>query len=224
MRRFAPFVLVVVFAAACGSDALSKADAQRIARRAQLTVTDLGAGWKKTSDERPDDGASADRQLERCVGRDLDVADDTLAESNTRTFERSTGDVGQQQLVVSSAVLSSEDRAADLYRIVATKTFGDCIAKAFEDELRSSERGVTFTAGTVEVAKGQVEGADRSAHVTAPFTLAVEPLDLRGQVDLVTVSTGQAFSLLFGFSLGNPVGEPTLTRLAGLLVERQHAD
>src|SRR4051812_6729498 len=119
MRRFAPFLLLALLAAACSShDGLSKDEARRVATRAQLTASDLGAGWKKTADEKPDKSSSNDKQLEKCVGKDLDVADDTIAESHTRTFEKSGGELDQQQIVVSSAVLASKDRADQLFRII----------------------------------------------------------------------------------------------------------
>jgi hypothetical protein len=221
MRRLAPFVLIVLLAACGGGDSLSAADAQEIADRAQLTVADLGSGWKKTADEKPDDSEDDDEQLEQCVGDSLDVSEDTLAESNTRTFERSTSDLDQQQLVVSSAVLASEEDAEALFRVVATQKFADCITEAFEDELKGAEEGVAYESSPAQISRDQVAAADHSAQITAPFTLKVDPLSLDGQVDLVMVTTGQTFSLLFGFSLGEPIGPGQLGRVTDLLVARQ---
>jgi hypothetical protein len=225
MRRVAPLLLVALVAVACGGggDTISKSEAKNVVAHAQLTAADLGAGWKKTADERPDVADSSDKQLERCVGKDLDVASDTLAESNTRTFERSKSDVDQQQLVASTAVLTDAARADRLFAIIADQKFADCITKAFEEELQASEEGVAFTAGDGKLSKGFIDGADHSAHITSPFSLAVEQLKLDGQVDLLLVSTGQTFSLLFGFSLGDPIPASQLGHLGDLLVARQKA-
>jgi hypothetical protein len=225
VRALAPLLLVALLAGACGSggdDGMAVGDARALAGKIQLTAADLGSGWRKTAEEQPDE-AKGDRDLERCVGTDLDVADDTLAQTVTRTFERSTSDVDQQQVVVSGAVLASEARADELFPIIATQRFADCITKSFEEQLEASEDDVTFERGESTITRGQVPGADHSAHISAPFTLTVAPLTLQGQVDLLMVSTGQTFSLLYGFSYGAPIGEAKLTRLGGLLAERQKA-
>ncbi|MCU1484094.1 MAG: hypothetical protein JWN67_840 [Actinomycetia bacterium] len=224
MRKAAPLLLVALLAAACGSggDGLSTGDARALADKIQLTQTDLGTGWTQTAEERPDQ-ATGDKELERCVGTDLDVADDTLAQAVTRTFERTASDVDRQQLVVSGAVLASRERADQLFPVIATQRFADCITRSFEDQLQASEDDVTFERGDSTITRGHVAGADHSAHISAPFTLTVAPLTLQGRVDLVMVSTGQAFSLLYGFSYGSPIGEAALGHLGELLARRQKA-
>ena len=222
MRKVASLLLLALAVAGCGggSGDLSVGDARELADQIQLTATDLGSGWRKTAEERPDQ-AEGDQDLERCVGKDLDVADDTLAQAVTRTFERSTSDVDQQQLVVSGAVLASAGRADELFPVIATQRFADCITASFEEQLQASEEGVTFERGTSTIRRGLVAAADHSAHISAPFTLVVAPLTLHGRVDLLMVSTGQAFSLVYGFSYGTPIGAAKLGRVGDLLAARQ---
>jgi hypothetical protein len=223
VRRLVPLLVTALVLASCGggNTTLSAADARKIASNAQLTVADLGSGWKKTADEKPDTSTGQDKQLEQCVGAKLSAAADTLAESHTRTFERSASDVDQQQIVVSSAVLS-EGKANELFRVVSTEKFATCIVDAFESELKATgETGVNYRSDTPRITRDKVAGADHSAQITSPFTLKVDPLTFDGQVDLVMVTTGQAFSLLFGFSLGEPIGQGKLGRLSDLLVARQ---
>jgi hypothetical protein len=123
---------------------------------------------------------------------------------------------------VSSAVLQSEAKADQLFRVVATEKFADCITQAFEDELKATaDGGVGYESGVPRITRDRVEAADHSAQITAPFTLEIAPVSLDGQVDLVMVTTGQAFSLLFGFSLGDPIGAVELGHVTDLLVARQ---
>ena len=141
--RAAAGLLAVALLAACGSGGggpLSTDDAEALATRAQLTVKDLGPDWRKTADEAPQAA-----QLDACIG---DLATDTLAESHTRTFERTT-DAGSQQLVVSSAVLPTDARAGRLLAKVGTDAFADCITSTFEHELEASDQGVQLDRGEV---------------------------------------------------------------------------
>ncbi|MCU1377159.1 MAG: hypothetical protein JWN29_142 [Acidimicrobiales bacterium] len=226
MRRFAApcFVLAVaVVLAACssGGSSLSVADARKVATKAQLTAADLGSGWTKTADEKPSDAGSQDKELLKCLGAESSPADDSLAESNTRTFERSVSEVDQQQVVVSSAVLVSKDKADELFRIVATKKFAECITKVFEDQMKATAEDVTYESGAAQVARAPVKAADHSVQITVPFTFRSDPVTFDGQVDLALVTTDQAISLLFGFSLGEPIGQDQLGHLTDLLAARQ---
>jgi hypothetical protein len=223
MRRFAlPCLVFTLVLAACGGgdSSLSVADARKVATKAQLTAADLGSGWKKTADEKPNDAEGEDQELQKCLGA-KSPADDTLAESNTRTFERSVSEVDQQQVVVSSAVLESKDKAEELFRLVATEKFADCITNVFEKEMQATAEGVTFKSGVAKITRDQVEGADHSTNITVPFTFTSDPVSFDGQIDLVLVATGQAASLLFGFSLGEPIGQGQLGRFSDLLAARQ---
>lgn len=234
MRPFAPFALAVALlvGAGCsggdgGNDAsASRAEARRVVARAQLTARDLGPDWTKTADEAPTTGAGGDDQLEKCVGTDLGVADDTLAESHVRTFERATGDVDRQQLVASTAVLRSASDVEDLFALVSTDKFAGCIAQAIRSELSASAAagdGVEVVAGRATVEDDIVAGAAHSAHITAPFRLHIPPLDLTGQADVVMVSSGRPVSLMFGFSVGESIGEARFGELARRLLARQRA-
>jgi hypothetical protein len=214
--RAAAGLLAVALLAACGSGgggSLSTDDAEALATRAQLTVKDLGPDWRKTADEAPQAA-----QLDACIG---DLATDTLAESHTRTFERTT-DAGSQQLVVSSAVLPTDARAGRLLAKVGTDAFADCITSTFEHELEASDQGVQLDRGDPTVTTGELDAADRSAHVAAPFTLTADGQPLDGRVDLLLGSTGPVVSVLLGFSIGTPVPAGELGRLGDLLVERQN--
>lgn len=223
-RPLVALLLAALLLAACGSgdDPLTNDAADDAVGRALLTVKDLPSGWEKTSDEAPDDSDGDDSELENCVGTKLDLSADTIAESNTRTFERATSETDQQQLSVSTAAFP-EDRIDELFEVVATEKFAGCMAKAFEAGLADgqSTAGVSVEAGKPKVVESQADDADRSAHITAPVTLQVETLRLDGQFDLVMVSRGQLVSLLFGFSLGDPIGTSRLDRLGDLLVDRQ---
>ena len=216
MRRLSLLVAILLFAA-CGDSGrqLSKAEARRIANRAQLTVADLGEGWKVT--EAPD--TSDTDQLESCVGADLDVVEDTLAESPTRTFEHATSDADQQQVVSSTGVLRSEDEVDRLFDVVSTERFAGCIIREFQDQVTGE--GVSLESGAVQVDRDQVVEADHSTHLTAPVTLKVDPISIDGQFDMIMVANGQAVSLLFGLSLGTPIGQEKLGQLGDLLLHRQ---
>ena len=138
--------------------------------RAQLAVEDLGGDWKLTGTQRPGTSDTGDQALETCVGKKLDIIEQTEAESETRTFERGI-DTAQQQVVSSSAAFDSTDRVKRLFAVVGAKRFADCMAAAFEDRVKAEagpEGGLSLDAGDPSVVRSAVAGADHSVHITAP--------------------------------------------------------
>jgi hypothetical protein len=229
VRRLGALVVAALAVVACsggsgGSDGheLSKADARALADRAQLTVRDLGAGWSLTADVAPDE-AETDEQLEACVGKDLGAADDTLAQSHTRTFARTAEDGSQQTVVGSGAVLATPEAAQRLFRTIATQRFADCTATSNVQQLEATDDGVTFEAGAVTVRRGEVAGAQRSARIRAPFRLTVDGQPSEGQLDLLVVSSGQVFSLVYRSGTGAGGTDAALTHLGDVLARRQKA-
>jgi hypothetical protein len=231
IRRLGALVVAALAVVACSGGSggsggerheLSKADARAVADRAQLTVRDLGDGWTLTSDVAPDE-AKTDEQLEACVGADLGAADDTLAQSHTRTFARSAEDGSQQTVVGSGAVLASPQAAQRLFRTIATQRFADCTATSYGQQLEATDDGVTFEAGAVTVRRGEVAGAERSAHIRAPFRLTVDGQPAEGQLDLLVVSSGQVFSLVYRSGTGAGGTDAALTHLGDVLARRQKA-
>lgn len=232
MRRVG-IALALLLVGACSSsgddrepEAVQKPqDVRGAVLRAQLVVEDLGGDWKLTSTEPPGAEDGGDRALEACVGKQLDVVQETEAESETRTFERGS-DASQQQIVSSSAGFDSEGRVEELFDVVGTRHFAGCMATAFEDRVReqaAAEGGIALDAGEPEVVRPAVAGADRSVHITAPVKVHLDLLLLDGRFDIVMLSTGRAVSMLLGFSVGDPIPPPQLAHLTQLLLERQEA-
>jgi hypothetical protein len=225
MRRTA-VVLAVALLAACGgggSDGtIAKGEAAKVASHAQLTAKDLGPGWTLTSDVATDPSAD-DAELQRCVGADIRVGDATLASSHVRTFERTTDDGAKQQIVVTSAVLATAERADRLLATVATQRFAGCTARSFEEELAASGAGVEVGIGaTPTVTRGELDEPDHSAHIRAVIPLTADGIETEGTVHLLFASTGQVFSQLLGFAVGTSLDPAELHRLGGLLASRQN--
>ena len=239
MRRLLVLlVLPVLLASACGDDdggdgagrpgagdaGLSAAEAERLVRRAQVRVADRGEGWELTAEDAPDDD-DEDDELEECVGSDLSIADDTLAESDERTFERATGEVEQQQLISSTVVLEDPERVAEFFDVVGSDRFAGCIADALEAELAASaQEGLTMEPGETTVETGTAADAERSAHIRSGFTLRVEDLALEGRLDVVMVGNGPAVSLVLATSVGEAIGDDLLEEVADTLAARQVAE
>jgi hypothetical protein len=200
-------------------------DVRAAVQRAQLVVEDLGGDWKLTGTEPPGTSDTGDQALERCVGKKLDVVEQTEDESETRTFERGA-DTRQQQVVSSSAAFDSTDRVRRLFDVVGAKRFADCMASAFEDRVKAeagTEGGLLLDAGTPSVVRPAVAGADRSVHITSPVKVQIDALALDGRFDIVLLSTGRVVSMLLGFSIGEPIPAPQLVHLTQLLLGRQKA-
>ena len=231
--RWTVFALVLsLVATACGGssqDASTPTTKPRDVRaavvRAQLAVEDLGGDWKLTGTEPPGTSDTGDQALEKCVGKKLDVIEQTEAESEARTFERGA-DTQQQQIVSSSAAFDTGDRVKQLFDVVGTKRFAECMATAFEDRVKAeagAEGGLSLVAGAADVVRPAVAGADRSVHITAPVKVRIDVIALDGRFDIVLLSTGRVVSMLLGFSVGESIPAPQLAHLTQLLLERQQA-
>jgi hypothetical protein len=232
MRRIGLALVVLLVLAGCGGSSGDSStpttkpqDVRAAVSRAQLVVEDLGGDWKLTGTDPPGSSDTGDRALEQCVGKELDVVEQTEAESETRTFERGT-DTQQQQVVSSSAAFDSTDRVRRLFAVVGTKRFANCMARAFEDRVKAeagTQGGLSLDAGTPSVVRPAVAGADRSVHITAPVKVQIDVLALDGRFDIVLLSTGRVVSMLLGFSIGEPIPAPQLVHLTQLLLDRQQA-
>jgi hypothetical protein len=191
--------------------------------RAQLDVADLGGDWRLAGTEAPGTADTGDRALETCVGKDLDIVEQTEVETETRTFERGSG-TSQQQVVSSSAAFDGTARVERLFAVIGGRRFADCMASAFEHRVSAeagTEGGLALDAGTPDVVRRAVAGADLSVHITAPVKVHLDFLDLDGRFDIVLLSTQRVVSMLLGFSVGEPIPPPQLVHLTNLLLERQ---
>jgi hypothetical protein len=74
---------------------------------------------------------------------------------------------------------------------------------------------------TPTVRRGELTGADHSAHISATLPLKADGVPLEGTVDLLVASSGQVFSQLLGFTVGGPLDTAELDRLGELLAARQ---
>lgn len=230
VRRSWSALVVPLVLAGCGSsgDASSPPTTQpqqvrAAVVRAQLAVEDLGGDWKLAGTEPPGTSDSGDKAVAQCVGGQLDVVEQTEAESGTRTFERGTN-ARQQQIVSSSAAFATTNRVKRLFDVVGTRRFADCMATAFEDRVKAeagSAGGLSLDAGTPSVVRPAVADADRSVHITDPVTVHLGQLALDGRFDIVLLSTGRVVSMLLGFSVGEPIPAPQLAHLTQVLLDRQ---
>jgi len=228
MRRIGLVVLLGLVAIACGSDGDDRPTAKpqnvrAAVERAQLVVEDLGGDWKLTSTEPPGTKDTGDQALEKCVGRQLDVVDQTVVESEIRTFERGA-EISQQQVVSSSAAFEGDDRVKRLFEVVGARRFADCMATSFENRVRAEagpDGGLSLDAGTPSVTRPTFVGADRSVHITAPVKVQFDLEVLDGRFDVVLLSTGRVVSMLLGFSVGEPIPPLQLIHLTKLLRDRQ---
>lgn len=228
MGRIGILVLLGFVAVACGSDdddrpPAKPQNARAAVERAQLVVEDLGGDWKLTGTEPPGTEDTGDQALETCVGRQLDVVEETVVESEIRTFERGV-DISQQQVVSSSAAFDGDDRVKRLFDVVGARRFADCMATSFENRVRAEagpEGGLSLDAGAPSVTRPAFAGADRSVHITAPVKVQFDREVLDGRFDVVLFSTGRVVSMLLGFSVGEPIPPLQLVHLTQLLLTRQ---
>jgi hypothetical protein len=230
MHRIGLTLLLGLLAVACGSETADTPqpkpqNVRSAVVRAQLAVEDLGGDWKLAATDPPGTKDTGDQALERCVGRELDVVEKTVVESETRTFERGA-DTAQQQVVSSSAGFDSERRVTKLFDVVGGRRFADCMATSFENRVQAEagpEGGLSLDAAPPSVVRPAVAGADRSVHITAPVKVHLDLLVLDGRFDIVLLSTGRVVSMLLGFSVGDAIPAPQLIHLTKLLHDRQQA-
>lgn len=234
MRRSAAVVLVALLLAACGGDdgggaqapaestTLSAEEAQPIVDRSLLSVDDLGPGWELISTEEAEsgDGAEEDDELEACMGRDFDLEEETIAESETRTFQRSISPTEQLQLVVSSGALEDVEVVEELFDAIASEQFARCLTESFQEQLAAEGEGES-TLGDIEIVEDYVDRADRSVRLRAPLTATVGPITLETRFDVVAVATGQVTTLFAVVSLGQHVADDQLATWAELVAQRQ---
>lgn len=227
MRRPAA-LLAVALLASCGgggddaqdTDAgVTRAEARRVVAAAQLDVADLGPGWTKTGDEPT--GAEEGGELQRCVGGGLDVAAETLARSNTRTFDGSPDGETQHQVTSSTSVLATPADWRTFFRVVGSGRFATCVAAVLAEQIGGSAEGdVSATPGAATTTSSSA-GRVRRVRITAPVDIRLEREPLGGRLDLVLVGREQAVSVVVAFSVGTPLGEDVVPRLADLLLARQ---
>jgi hypothetical protein len=228
MRRIGIALLLGLVPVACGSDGEEVApekqqDVRGAVARAQLQVGDLGGDWKLTATEPPGTEDTGDQALQKCVGKQLDVVEQTVVESETRTFERGA-DTSQQQVVSSSAAFDGPERVRRLFSVVGSRRFADCMATSFENRVRAQagpEGGLSLDAGQPSVTRSAVSTADRSVHIAAPVKVRLDLLVLDGRFDVVLLSTGRVVSMLLGFSVGEPIHPLQVLHLTDLLLARQ---
>jgi hypothetical protein len=226
-------ILAVALLAACGGGSdgpdepdagrpiVGRGEARRIVARAQLEVADLGPGWAKTADTptAPEQGG----ELQGCVGDDLDVAAETLAQSNTRTFDGSPDGETQHQITSSTSVLATPADWRTFFRVVGSERFATCDASVLADEIAGTEGSdVTATPGEATTTASGRAGA-RRVRIVAPMDIRLEQEPLGGRLDLLLVGRDQAVSVVVAFSVGTPLAEDVVPRLADLLLDRQAA-
>ena len=227
MRRSAA-LLAVALLAACGGggddapeaeDVVNRGEARAVVAAAQLDVDDLGPGWTKTGDvpSGPEEGG----ELQGCVGDDLDVAAETLARSNTRTFDGSPDGETQHQVTSSTSVLATRANWRTFFRVVGSERFATCLATVLAGQIGGGAEGdVSATPGEATTASSSAKGV-RRVRITAPVDIRLEQEPLGGRLDLVLVGRDQAVSVVVAFSVGTPLGEDVVPRLADLLLDRQ---
>lgn len=238
MRRPGTVLLVALLAAAvlasCGDDeagddartpaggSLSTEEAQPIVDRSLLALDDLGPGWELISTEEPgpDGAAEEDDELEECMGRDFDLEEETIAESETRTFQRSVSPTEQLQLVVSSGALEDVAVVEELFDAVASEQFARCLTESFQEQLAAEGEGES-SLGEIEIDEDYIDGPDRSVRLRAPLTATVGPITLETRFDVVAVATGQVTTLFAVVSLGEHVADDQLAGWAELVAQRQ---
>lgn len=229
MRRSAALLAVALLGACGGGDddapeaggILARAEARRVVAAAQLDVADLGFGWTKTGDVPTE--AEEGGELQTCVGDDLDVAAETLARSNTRTFDGSPDGETQHQVTSSTSVLATPADWRTFFRVVGSERFATCVAAVLAEQIGGGAEGdVSATPGEATTTSSSTKGV-RRVRITAPVDIRLEQEPLGGRLDLVLVGRDQAVSVVVAFSVGTPLGEGVVPRLADLLLGRQGA-
>lgn len=227
MRRSAALLAVALLGACGGGDddapeaggILTRAEARRVVAAAQLDVADLGFGWTKTGDVPTE--AEEGGELQTCVGDDLDVAAETLARSNTRTFDGSPDGETQHQVTSSTSVLATPADWRTFFRVVGSERFATCVAAVLAEQIGGGAEGdVSATPGEATTVSSSRNGV-RRVRITAPVDIRLEQEPLGGRLDLVLVGRDQAVSVVVAFSVGTPLGEGVVPRLADLLLDRQ---
>lgn len=191
-------------------DATAEAEAR--AEAANITIDDLPDGWTAT----PADASEDDSVFDTCG--DLDLDEITVAKVRSDNFDFEASDGTSLSLSSTSGVLTSEENATSMVRLLDTDEFASCVTDAFIERVTGATVTGEFTpVGSSATPKlgDQVTALQGDLTITAagdvvPAKLMVVAIRTD---DLVTTVAASAFG-------AEPDGE-LLKDLLTLVAERQ---
>ncbi|MCB0987740.1 MAG: hypothetical protein H6519_03205 [Microthrixaceae bacterium] len=189
-----------------------KADAEKRAEAANLTIEDLPDGWTAI----PAGDSDGNNVFDTCG--DLDLDEITVAKVSSDNFEHATTDGGVLNLRTTSGVLASEKDAQAMVDVIGDDAFADCTTTNFTDI--SEVPGMTGSVAPTPTEE-LPDVADQVAALSGMFTIPTPQGDSTMNVIIIGVRTGDLVTTIMGMAIDTEPDGAILQDVVNVVADRQ---